>query len=105
MTKIDSGKVSNGGKLTVFTAAAGEEITGGYEPQKHGLFTYYFLKGIRGDADANSDGWISVEEQYGYLKKNVSLMANRDSRQQTPQILPDLQPGQARASQKLAKVR
>lgn len=105
MTKIDAGKVSASSHLTVFTAASGEEITGGYEPQKHGLFTYYFLRGLRGDADTDHDGWVSVAEQYNYIKKNVSLMANRDSRQQTPQLLPDLSSAQDRGALKLAKDR
>ncbi|OGR93774.1 MAG: hypothetical protein A2V88_05095 [Elusimicrobia bacterium RBG_16_66_12] len=90
MAKVEEGKLDPSKNITVFAAASSDEITGSYEPQKHGLFTYYFLRGLRGDADADSDGWVSVDEEYAYLKKNVSRQANRDSRQQTPQLQPDL---------------
>lgn len=90
MAKVEAGRLDPAKNITVFAAASGDEITGSYEPQKHGLFTYYFLRGLRGDADADGDGWVSVDEEYSYLKKNVSRQANRDSRQQTPQLQPDL---------------
>lgn len=90
MSRVESGRVDPSKRLTVFSASAGDEITGAFEPQKHGLFTYYFLRGVRGDADANADGTVSLDEEYAYLRKNVSRQANRDSREQTPQVQPDL---------------
>jgi hypothetical protein len=90
MTRIETGSVPSRSNMIVFTAASGDQITGGYKGQEHGLFTYYLLRGLRGDADANSDGWVSVQEEYEYLKKNVGIMAKRDFRDQTPQLLPDL---------------
>ena len=74
----------------VLSASGADEIAGADEGQKHGLFTYYFLRGMRGDADGDKDGWVSVQEQYEYVKKNVSIMARRDTREQTPQLLPPL---------------
>lgn len=103
MSRLETGKLDPAKKLTVFSAAAGDEITGGYEAQKHGLFTYYFLRGLRGDADADGDGWVSVDEEYGYVKKNVSRQANRDSREQTPQVQPDLSLRKDRGALRLSK--
>lgn len=103
VSRVESGALDPSKNLTVFAAAAGDEITGGYEPQKHGLFTYYFLRGLRGDADADADGWISVDEEYAYLKKNVSRQANRDSRQQTPQLQPELSRLKDKGARRLAK--
>ncbi len=34
---------------------------------QHGLFTYYFLKGLQGEADANGSGSISLAELFRYL--------------------------------------
>ena len=104
MTRLDTGKVKRTDKLTVFAAAAGEEITGSYEPQKHGLFTYYFLRGLRGDADADHDGFITTAEEYAYVKKNVSREANRSSREQTPKLLPDIGEQADAGARKLIKV-
>lgn len=104
MSHIQTGAVDPRKNLTVFTAASGEEITGTFEPQKHGLFTYYFLRGLRGEADANGDGTVDVAEEYSYLKKNVSRQANRDSREQTPQLMPDLGARKDEGAMKLSKV-
>lgn len=37
----------------------------------HGVFTYYLLKGLRGGADANGDGFITMAEAYDYLYDKV----------------------------------
>lgn len=103
MAHLDAGTLDASKKLTVFSAAAGDEITGSYEAQKHGLFTYYFLRGLRGDADADADGWVSVNEEYGYIKKNVSRQANRDSREQNPQLQPELARRKDKGTLRLSK--
>jgi len=90
ITKIETGGVSPAGNLVVFTAASGSEITGSHEDQKHGLFTYFFLKGLRGDADTDHDDWVSIQEEYAYLKKNVAVSARRNLRDQNPQLFPDI---------------
>ena len=35
------------------------------------MFTYYLLKGLRGEADDNSDGFVTVKEAYAYLYDRV----------------------------------
>ncbi len=53
----------------------------------HSLFTYYFLLGLRGDADKTMDKTITAGELKEYLAENVSYMARRlSSREQMPQI-------------------
>jgi len=42
------------------------------------------MKGMRGDADANSDNQITVGELGDYVKENVSDMAGMLDREQTP---------------------
>lgn len=104
VSRVDTGALDPRKALTVFTAAGGDEITGSYEPQRHGLFTYYFLRGLRGDADADADGWVTVGEQHAYLKKSVSRQANRDSREQTPQLQPDPALRRDKGAQRLIRV-
>ena len=43
--------------------------------QGHGLFTYFFLKGIQGSADANGDRSVSAAELETYVKSNVRSYA------------------------------
>ena len=72
--------------VTVFSAAGGKEISSAWPEKKHGLFSYYLMKGMRGDADANKDKNITVGELGDYVKENVSDMAGMLDREQTPSL-------------------
>ena len=53
----------------------------------HGLFTYYFLRGLRGAADGNKDGLVTSSELEAYITNNVVRVAEREYRvAQVPQI-------------------
>lgn len=77
--------------LIVLSAAAGNQISSAYMDKRHGLFTYYFLKGIQGEADANKDSVVEVQELDAYLKSTVPTMARRMHVDQTPQLLPSVE--------------
>ena len=68
-------------KFTVFTASAGKETAKVLEEAEHGLFSYYLMKGLEGEADANSDNKITNGELIAFINNNVSRQAN-----QTPQL-------------------
>jgi len=72
------------GNVTVFSAAGGKEIASSWPEKKHGLFSYFLMKGMRGNADANGDSVITVGELGDYVHENVSYMAGRLDREQTP---------------------
>lgn len=74
--------------MVVLSAAAGNQISNTLPEKRHGLFTYYFLKGLQGEADANQDGAVEVEELYTYMKPRVETEARRMNAEQTPQLLP-----------------
>jgi len=85
--------IPGGEKISVLTASRGEEITGSLDNQGHGMFTYYLLKGIKGEADSNKDDRISLIELHAYVQKSVQRAARRQNRNQTPQLFsarPDL---------------
>ena len=71
----------------VFSAASGKEISSSYKQKNHGIFTYFFLKGLQGDADGNKDRKITIAEMQGYLDDNVSVQARKMGREQNPQLL------------------
>ena len=55
----------------------------------HGLFTYYFLRGLRGEADVNRNGEVTITELTAYLNRKVPGAARSTFKQeQQPQILP-----------------
>ena len=62
---------------SVITSAAVDQVSTWYPEKRHSLFTYYFLKGLQGGADANKDGRITMGEMQAYLKDNVPYMARR----------------------------
>jgi len=37
----------------------------------HGVFTYYLLRGLKGEADANHDGVVTAGELFNYLQRSV----------------------------------
>jgi hypothetical protein len=80
-----SRNVSN---IAIMTASSDNEISQDLDNMKHGLFTYYFLKGLRGYADSNGDGWITLIELYNYCKPNVYRESRSLGYSQTPKLFP-----------------
>lgn len=70
-------------RLTLFTAAGGSEITATLPEQGHGMFTYFFLKGLAGAA-SDARGAVPARALYDYLKPKVQDGARRQNREQTP---------------------
>jgi hypothetical protein len=72
--------------FTVFSAASDQQISSGLDEAKHGLFSYYLMKGMEGGADANKDRKITAGELHAYLGKNVKKQAIRLGREQMPEL-------------------
>lgn len=51
---------------------------------KHGLFSYFLIKGLSGDADGNSDGFVDIEELWPFVKLYVSEHAEMMGAEQSP---------------------
>ena len=75
--------------VAVISAASGSQISGAIEEKEHGIFTYYVLKGMGGDADANKDGAIKLSELDGYVSANVRERSAADGREQVPEFVGD----------------
>lgn len=75
-----------------FTAGTADQVSTWYSEKKHGLFTYYFLKGLRGAADVDRDQTVTAGEMGTYLKEKVPYRAQRmHSRKQTPQVVGEVE--------------
>ena len=74
------------GNVTVFSAAGGREISSSWPEKKHGLFSYYLMKGMGGDADMDNDKNITYGELGDFIKENVSITAGMLDREQTPSL-------------------
>jgi hypothetical protein len=75
--------------FTVITASANDQISSSSLELKHGIFSFYLMKGMEGEADANKDGKITVGEMQDYLSDKVSRQAMTLNRKQTTQLVGD----------------
>ena len=79
--------LTNGNTL-VLSAGTGLQVASTYTQKNHGLLTYFFLKGLQGEADTNKDGAIALKELFDYLVPQVERVARREfNNEQTPQLL------------------
>ena len=79
------------------------------EDHRHGLFTYYLLRALRGESDVNRDGEVTLGEAVAYLNQKV-LWASKTQygQEQRPAVVPPLKPtdpANGLALTKLAAVR
>jgi uncharacterized caspase-like protein len=75
------------GKVVSLTAAGANQAAGSMPRQGHGLFTYYLLRGLNGDA-ADKDGRVTVASLYASLAARVQDEARKAGADQSPQLLP-----------------
>jgi TonB family protein len=73
--------------FTVISASAHDQISSSSPELKHGIFSFYLMKGLEGEADNDKDGKISVGEMQEYLSDKVSRQAMALNRKQTPQLI------------------
>ena len=59
------------------------------DAHRHGLFTYYLLRGLRGEADTNRDGKVTLGEMSGFVRQKVAWASKSQfGTTQRPQIIP-----------------
>ena len=75
--------------FTIFSASQLDQISSGIKEAKHGIFSYYLMKGLEGNADANKDRNITNGELLVYMDENVSQKASELGRQQNPSFVGD----------------
>jgi uncharacterized caspase-like protein len=73
----------------LITASQHDQISSSSPELKHGIFSYYLMRGMKGDADVNRDGKITLGEMQPYLAENVGRQAAMISRKQEPQLIGD----------------
>ncbi|MDM8540465.1 caspase family protein [Desulfococcaceae bacterium HSG9] len=83
VTEIPWEKFSGEGRVTI-SASDGKQLSLELDKYKHGVFTYYLLEGLKGQADTNQDGVIDVDEIWNYVKRQVTETAAKAGNTQTP---------------------
>jgi LysM repeat protein len=78
-------------EFTVFSASAPDQLSSSSPELKHGIFSYYLMRGMEGDADENKDGKITAAELQGYVSEMAGRQAMSLNRRQQPQLIGDSQ--------------
>ena len=76
-------------EFTVLSAAQQDQIASSSPELQHGIFSYFLMRGMEGEADENHDGRITVGEMQAYLRDQVARQAGAVNRIQVPQLAGD----------------
>lgn len=76
-------------RVSALCSSDGDQISSWHNEKQHGLFTYFFLKALSGDADKNQDKKLTLSEIHQFLSdrtEGVPYWARRlhNGRVQTP---------------------
>ncbi|EHI48348.1 hypothetical protein HIMB100_00019300 [SAR116 cluster alpha proteobacterium HIMB100] len=69
--------------FTILSAAKGDQTSQSLEEAKHGLFSYFLMRGLEGDADANNDNQITAGELHSFVTDKVERQSGF---KQTPDL-------------------
>jgi hypothetical protein len=75
--------------FTLFSAAASNETAWSHPSLKHGLFSYWMMRGLSGEADSNNDNKLTNGELHTFISKKVQKTAITLGHKQHPQLIGD----------------
>jgi hypothetical protein len=71
-------RIAGGRGKVIMTASAANEVSVEKDDMQHGVFTYYLLEALKGEADTDRDGAITVYEAYRYVSEKVPRATNQE---------------------------
>jgi hypothetical protein len=71
-------RITGGKGKIILTASGANEVSAESDELQHGIFTYFLIKGLQGQADSDGDGLITVDEVYTYVSKQVPQATNQE---------------------------
>ncbi|TMQ24862.1 MAG: hypothetical protein E6K82_07800 [Candidatus Rokuibacteriota bacterium] len=75
----------------IITASRPAEVSIELPELGHGIFTYFLTEGLRGAADLNRDGIVSLDELYAYVEQQVSRKSRAVGGNQHPVMKGELE--------------
>jgi len=75
----------------IITASRATEVSMELTELGHGVFTYYLVQGLKGAADLNRDGIVSLQELYEYVEREVTQRARAVGGNQHPVMKGELE--------------
>ncbi|MEP7347573.1 MAG: caspase family protein, partial [Gemmatimonadaceae bacterium] len=73
--------------MVVFAAAQGAQTANDLPEKQHGLFSYQLFRALRGSADTDGDGSMTVDEIDAFVTRETRAAAARKDREQIPLVI------------------
>jgi len=74
-------RIASGKGRVIMTASGPNEVSVEDDDLQHGVFTYHLMEAMKGKADYDTDGFVTVDEAYRYVSEKVP---NATEQQQHP---------------------
>ena len=71
-------RISKGKGRVIISSCSANEISKEDDNLQHGVFSYYMLEGLKGRADQDGDGIITVSELFSYITRKVPQASAQD---------------------------
>ncbi len=74
----------------IFQSSEANQVSNWYPEKKHGMFTYFFLKGLKGEADLDNDGKITVGELENFINdenNNLPYVSQREMQRKQKAVI------------------
>ena len=71
-------RIAEGKGRVIMTASGANEVSAEDDHLKQGVFTYYLLEGLKGKADVDRDGAVTVDEVYQFVSETVPRATNQE---------------------------
>jgi HEAT repeat protein len=71
-------RISKGKGRVIISSCSANEVSKEDDDLQHGIFSYYMLEGLKGKADQDGDGIITVSELFSYISRKVPEASAQD---------------------------
>ena len=71
-------RIARGKGRVIISSCSANEISKEDDNLQHGVFSYYMLEGLKGRADQDGDGIITVSELFSYISRKVPQASAQD---------------------------
>ncbi|MDC1245087.1 caspase family protein [Crocinitomicaceae bacterium] len=89
---FDESLLASSGGYAVIQSSGNYETSLEDDQLKQGVFSYFLLKGLKGEANRNGDKIVTIQELFNYIKVKVPAYCKKKAHSQHPQLDGDYDP-------------
>ena len=84
--KVTSDDNKNNVNIAVMMSCANDETSLELKSLGQGIFTYYLIKGLGGEANRDNNEYITIQELFYFIRNNVTEKSAEYNNKQTPEL-------------------